>query len=96
MVFHHKFLQIHPFADGNGRVGRDLMNFILKKNGYPMLIIPVEQRQVYLESLETADDGDPKPLLEFFAQIMTKDYFILISSLVLFVLLNPPSFQAHQ
>lgn len=77
-LFHHKFLQVHPFADGNGRVGRELLNFILKRNDYPMLIIPVEQRQEYLESLEEADDGKPRHLLEFFVKILIKDYFTVV------------------
>ena len=77
-LFHHKFLQVHPFADGNGRVGRELLNFIFKRNNYPMLIIPVEQRQEYLESLEEADNGKPGHLLEFFIKILIKDYFTVV------------------
>lgn len=76
-IIHHRFLQIHPFADGNGRVAREILNFILSKNGYPPIIIPVEERQDYMESLEKADKGDIKPLLEFLFKQLAKDYLII-------------------
>lgn len=49
---HFKFVSIHPFVDGNGRVGRLLMNFILIKNNYPPAIIRKEDRNKYINSLE--------------------------------------------
>ncbi|UCH89890.1 MAG: Fic family protein, partial [Thermoplasmata archaeon] len=51
-LVHLKFVTIHPFADGNGRVGRILMNFILNKNRYPMLDIPYRNRNSYYNALE--------------------------------------------
>jgi Fic family protein len=51
---HLKFESIHPFGDGNGRIGRILMNFILNKNGYPMLDIKYEKRNSYYNALEMA------------------------------------------
>ena len=80
-IFHHKFLQIHPFVDGNGRVGRELLNFILGHNGYPSLIIPVERREEYLKYLEKADMGDNKPLLEYFVEILVEDHIKVIRGL---------------
>lgn len=55
-IFHHRFVYIHPFIDGNGRTGRLLMNFILMQNGYPPAIIKSkpENRLVYYETLEEA------------------------------------------
>lgn len=51
-LFHGKFEKIHPFEDGNGRVGRFLSNIILINNGYPPLIIRKSQRESYLKCLQ--------------------------------------------
>ena len=53
-LFHIKFEKIHPFRDGNGRVGRLLMNFILLKNKYPILDIKIEKKLNYYKTLESA------------------------------------------
>lgn len=54
--FHYRFVRIHPFDDGNGRMARLLMNFILMKYGYPPAIIPTEQRKEYIDALREADE----------------------------------------
>ncbi len=51
-LVHLKLVTIHPFADGNGRISRLMMNFILKRNGFPMLNITYEKRAGYYRSLE--------------------------------------------
>lgn len=51
---HFIFVYIHPYMDGNGRMGRFLMNTMLASGGYPWTVIPVEMRDRYLSSLETA------------------------------------------
>ena len=56
--FHYKFVKIHPFDDGNGRMARLLMNFILMKYGYPPAIIPTEQRKDYIDALREADETE--------------------------------------
>jgi fido (protein-threonine AMPylation protein) len=73
-IFHYRFVQIHPFVDGNGRVARELMNFILEKNDYPPLIFEVTDREDYLKRLQKADEGDPTPFLEQMALKMITDY----------------------
>jgi Fic family protein len=57
-LFHHRLVAIHPFLDGNGRVSRLLMNFILMKEGYPPAIIRNENRIDYYLALEEADQGN--------------------------------------
>jgi len=49
---HLRFVTVHPFADGNGRIGRLLMNFVLQKHGFPLLNIPYEDRRSYYNALE--------------------------------------------
>ena len=64
-VLHHEFVAIHPFDDGNGRIGRIVMNFALMRAGYPIAIIPVDDRYDYYKSLQSADGGNYRPLVEF-------------------------------
>ena len=51
---HFIFVFIHPYMDGNGRMGRFIMNLMLASGGYPWTVIPVQQRKVYMKSLEEA------------------------------------------
>ena len=68
-LFHGKFEQIHPFEDGNGRVGRFLINIILANAKYPPLIIRKSQRLAYLTTLEKFDKNYSRDLERF---ILTK------------------------
>jgi Fic family protein len=51
-LVHLRFVTIHPFGDGNGRISRLMMNFVLNKKGYPMLDIPYSGRNSYYTALE--------------------------------------------
>ena len=53
-MFHFKFTFIHPFSDRNGRTCRLLTNLILMRNGYPMIVVKMEERDKYMEALEKA------------------------------------------
>lgn len=69
---HFVFVYIHPYIDGNGRMGRFLMNVMLASGGYPWTIIPVQKRNDYMQSLEAASvHQDIKPFTQFLATLVT-------------------------
>lgn len=72
---HLKFASIHPFTDGNGRVSRLLMNYILHINNYPMLDIDYIKRTSYYNSLEKDQvNGQDYHFVDFVAKKFIKDY----------------------
>ncbi len=68
---HFIFVYIHPYMDGNGRMGRFLMNAMLASGGYSWTVIPVEKRVEYMSTLETASvNQDIVPFTQFLAELI--------------------------
>jgi len=68
---HFIFVYTHPYMDGNGRMGRFLMNAMLVSGGYPWTVIPVEYRKRYMDALEKASvEQDIRPFAEFIAHLV--------------------------
>ena len=68
---HFMFVYIHPYMDGNGRMGRFIMNVMLASAGYPWTVIPVEKRDDYMDALESASvRQDISPFARFLAGLL--------------------------
>ena len=67
-MFHYKFVCIHPFDDGNGRVSRLLMNYVLLAHKLPPVVIKSSDKQNYLHALHLADTGQYEAFIRYIAQ----------------------------
>lgn len=88
-LFHYRYIRIHPFEDGNGRIARLMVNFILSRHGLPMIVIRSRKKQDYLEALHQADlnvgktpsDGahaginDIAPFVHYFQGIVANEIY---------------------
>jgi Fic family protein len=54
-LFHYRYIRIHPFEDGNGRIARLLVNYILLRHSYPMIVIQSSDKDNYLRALHRCD-----------------------------------------
>ena len=63
--FHVRFEAIHPFTDGNGRVGREIFNFIVTRQGFPAFNFHVKKRDLYLDGLEMAQKGNSTLIMNY-------------------------------
>jgi len=77
-LFHYRFIRIHPFDDGNGRVARILMNFILMQFGYPPVIIKTEDKENYYAVLRLADADELEPFVEYITENLIRSLEIMI------------------
>lgn len=66
-LLHYKFVRIHPFDDGNGRLSRLLMNYVLVKNNLPPVVIKSADKKAYLFALNQADAGDLDAFIKYIA-----------------------------
>jgi Fic family protein len=80
-VFHHRFVWIHPFFDGNGRTVRLIMNLLLMRDGFPPAIILRNDRKKYYDALNKANNSDYNKLILLVSQAMERSLNIYINTL---------------
>ena len=71
---HHRFTQIHPFQDGNGRVARALTSLVLVQDGLFPFVVTRDYRTQYIDSLEAADSGTMEPLIDLVVSLQTRQF----------------------
>jgi Fic family protein len=76
---HHRFVEIHPFSDGNGRVARLLTNMYLISKDYPPAVLKKEDRGKYYKSLRAADAGNLGPFANFIAKAVDENLTLYLS-----------------
>jgi Fic family protein len=76
---HHRFTQIHPFQDGNGRVARCLASLVFIRTNWFPLVITRDERSSYIDALEDADAGNLKPLVDLFASVQRQQFVSALS-----------------
>ena len=82
IIFHHEFEVIHPFSDGNGRVGREILNYMLMRTKFPKLLFLGEDRGEYINALKLGDENRYSDMVgKFYYIIMKQRYGILRENL---------------
>ncbi|MBX9852115.1 MAG: Fic family protein, partial [Cytophagaceae bacterium] len=76
--FHYKFIRIHPFDDGNGRMARILMNFILMMKDFPPIIVKTQEKDQYFRALEQADSGNLETFINYLGEQLIKSLELYI------------------
>ena len=76
---HHRFTQIHPFQDGNGRVARAITSLVLISAGWFPLVVTRDDRSRYIEALGDADEGNLVPLANLIAKLQRKQFLRALS-----------------
>jgi len=72
---HHRFTQIHPYQDGNGRLARVLASLLFIKAGWFPVVVTRDDRGQYIDALEVADENDLRSLVSFFIQLQKRALF---------------------
>lgn len=69
-MFHYRFEMIHPFTDGNGRVGREVFNYLLTRTGYPRLLFLGKDRDRYIDALKKGNSDDFAGMVRDFGRLV--------------------------
>ena len=78
-IFHQRFEEIHPFEDGNGRTGREVLNYILRRTGFPQIYIPPSEHRFYFYSLTEGNKPNYVPLIDFVIHRMYQSLFYFLT-----------------
>lgn len=70
VLFHYRFELIHPFTDGNGRVGREVLNYMLTETGFPRLIVSKSMREVYINALQQGNKEQYRQMVLAFIEVL--------------------------
>ncbi len=96
-LFHYRYIRIHPFEDGNGRIARLMANFILSRHGYPMVVVRSRGKRDYLEALSKSDKvvglapakganatlNQARHFVEYFKKLVTEEIYTDVRYLTL-------------
>lgn len=82
IIFHYRFETIHPFSDGNGRVGREILNFMLMREKFPKLLFLGKDRELYISALRMGNEGRLGEMVSSLAElILSQRMGILVKNL---------------
>lgn len=73
-ILHNKLVRIHPFADGNGRTSRVVMNWILMRKKFPMFYVELKDKIRYYEAIEEGDKGNDEAIVHYIAKVLMEQH----------------------